>query len=311
MIIVTTSEMQHNFDKYLSLVMSGQEIVVTQNGQAVGRFVPQNTTTSYLTDSLLGILKDNSNWDTIRTENVDSKQMGNVQTAEVTDSKEDDYTEYYRSCEFRMDEPIAISFLQSKGILPETAKRCHIGFDKSWISPTILKRFSESASAFHSVPVPAPMPRLIIPISKSSYIARAMFSDSQLPYYNVGHAGLFLPDALYNGQKAVFVTEGVFDALSVIQCGGNALALNSTGNMSLLVDLLQKKPTKATLLLALDNDKTGGLASKKLQQELKLLDIPFQVTCLSGEYKDPNEHLQKDEVEFKKAVKSALEYSVF
>ena len=86
--------MQHNFDKYLSLVMSGQEIVVTQNGQAVGRFVPQ-TTTSYLTDSLLGILKDNSNWDTIRTENVDSKQMGNVQTAEVTDSKEDDYTEYY------------------------------------------------------------------------------------------------------------------------------------------------------------------------------------------------------------------------
>lgn len=310
MIIVTTSEMQHNFDKYLSLVMSGQEIVVTQNGQAVGRFVPQ-TTTSYLTDSLLGILKDNSNWDTIRTENVDSKQMGNVQTAEVTDSKEDDYTEYYRSCEFRMDEPIAIAFLQSKGILPETAKRCHIGFDKSWISPTILKRFSESASAFHSVPVPAPMPRLIIPISKSSYIARAMFSDSQLPYYNVGHAGLFLPDALYNGQKAVFVTEGVFDTLSVIQCGGNALALNSTGNMSLLVDLLQKKPTKATLLLALDNDKTGGLASKKLQQELKLLDIPFQVTCLSGEYKDPNEHLQKDEIEFKKAVKSALEYSVF
>lgn len=89
------------------------------------------------------------------------------------------------------------------------------------------------------------------------------------------------------------------------------LALNSTGNMSLLVDLLQKKPTKATLLLALDNDKTGGLASKKLQQELKLLDIPFQVTCLSGEYKDPNEHLQKDEIEFKKAVKSALEYSVF
>ena len=127
----------------------------------------------------------------------------------------------------------------------------------------------------------------------------------------MGHAGQFLPDALYNGQKAVFVTEGVFDALSVIQCGGNALALNSTGNLSLLVDLLQKKPTKATLLLALDNDKTGGLASKKLQQDLKLLDIPFQVAYLSGEYKDPNEHLQKDEVEFKKAVKSALEYSVF
>lgn len=237
---------------------------------------------------------------------AEANQKSDVSSTEGKDSEEDDYTEYYRLCEFHMDEPIAIAFLQLKGILPETAKRCHIGFDKNWINPTIVKRFKESASAFHSVPVPAPMPRLIIPISKSSYIARAMFSDSQLPYYNVGHAGLFLPDALYNGQKAVFVTEGVFDALSVIQCGGNALALNSTGNMSLLVDLLQKKPTKATLLLALDNDKTGGLASKKLQQKLKLLDIPFQVTCLSGEYKDPNEHLQKDEVEFKKAVSSAL-----
>lgn len=77
--------------------------------------------------------------------------------------------------------------------------------------------------------------------------------------------------------------------------------------MAFLVDLLQKKPTKATLLLALDNDKPGWTASKKLQQELKLLDIPFRVAYLSGEYKDPNEHLQKDEVEFKKAVKSALE----
>lgn len=113
-----------------------------------------------------------------------------------------------------MDEPIAIAFLQSKGILPETAKRCHIGFDKNWINPTIVKRCQESASAFHSVCVPTPMSRLIIPISKNSYIARTVFSDSQAPYYNVGHAGLFLPDTLYNGQKAVFVTEDVFDALS-------------------------------------------------------------------------------------------------
>lgn len=238
---------------------------------------------------------------------AEEKQRDNVQTTEGTDSEEDDYTEYYRSRSLQIDDPMAIVFLKSRGILPETVKKYQIGFDKSWISPTILKRVRESASAFNSVCVPAPMPRLIIPISKSSYIARAVFSDSQVPYYNVGHAGLFLPDALYNGQKAVFVTEGVFDALSVIQCGGNALALNSTGNMALLVDQLQNKPTKTTLLLALDNDKPGWTAGKKLQQELKLLDIPFQVAHLSGEYKDPNEHLQKDEVEFKKAVKSALE----
>ena len=34
-----------------------------------------------------------------------------------------DYTEYYRLCAFRMDEPMAVSFLQSRGILPETVKQ--------------------------------------------------------------------------------------------------------------------------------------------------------------------------------------------
>lgn len=67
-----------------------------------------------------------------------------------------DYTEYYRLCAFRMDEPMAVSFLQSRGILPETVKRYQIGFDKNWIDPAIVQQAKESASAFHSVSVPAP-----------------------------------------------------------------------------------------------------------------------------------------------------------
>ena len=50
-----------------------------------------------------------------------------------------DYTEYYRLCAFRMDEPMAVSFLQSRGILPETVKRYQIGFDKNWIDPAIVR----------------------------------------------------------------------------------------------------------------------------------------------------------------------------
>ena len=53
----TATEMQNNFGRYLSLVMSGQEVVVTRNGREVGRFIPKEATLSYLTDSLTGILK--------------------------------------------------------------------------------------------------------------------------------------------------------------------------------------------------------------------------------------------------------------
>ena len=53
----TATEIQNNFGKYLSLVMAGQEIIVTKNGREVGRFIPRDAAVSYLSDSLTGILK--------------------------------------------------------------------------------------------------------------------------------------------------------------------------------------------------------------------------------------------------------------
>lgn len=69
----TATEMQNNFGKYLNLVISGQEIVVTKNGKEVGRFVPKDTIVSYLTDSLVGILKGDYDLNEIRTERLREK----------------------------------------------------------------------------------------------------------------------------------------------------------------------------------------------------------------------------------------------
>lgn len=69
----TATEMQNNFGRYLNLVMSGQEVIVTKNGREVGRFIPKNTAVSYLTDSLTGILKDDTDLDGIRAERLAKK----------------------------------------------------------------------------------------------------------------------------------------------------------------------------------------------------------------------------------------------
>ena len=58
MIIATVNEIQNDFDRYLALIMNGHEIIVTSNGQELGRFIPKNSTASYRTDSLTGILKE-------------------------------------------------------------------------------------------------------------------------------------------------------------------------------------------------------------------------------------------------------------
>ena len=69
----TATEMQNNFGKYLSLVMAGQEIIVTKNGREVGRFIPKDAAVSYLTDSLTGILKGDYNIDQVKEERLREK----------------------------------------------------------------------------------------------------------------------------------------------------------------------------------------------------------------------------------------------
>ena len=69
----TATEMQNNFGKYLNLVMSGYEIIVTKNGKEVGRFVPKDRAVSYLTDSLTGILKNDYNLEEEKTEGLIEK----------------------------------------------------------------------------------------------------------------------------------------------------------------------------------------------------------------------------------------------
>lgn len=59
----TATEIQNNFGRYLNLVMTGKEIIVTKNGREVRRFIPKNAAVSYLTDSLTGILKEDKNFD--------------------------------------------------------------------------------------------------------------------------------------------------------------------------------------------------------------------------------------------------------
>ena len=69
----TATEMQNNFGRYLNLVMSGQEVIVTKNGREVGRFIPKNAAVSYLTDSLTGILKEDRDLDEIKAERLAEK----------------------------------------------------------------------------------------------------------------------------------------------------------------------------------------------------------------------------------------------
>ena len=73
MITATATAMQNNFGRYLNLVMSGPEIIVTKNGKEVGRFIPKEAAVSYLTESLTGILKEKNDLAKIKEEDLKAK----------------------------------------------------------------------------------------------------------------------------------------------------------------------------------------------------------------------------------------------
>lgn len=150
---------------------------------------------------------------------------------------------------------------------------------------------------------------LIIPTSKGSYVIRN--TDPNAPkesrYRKQGAVQLFNTRALDQQEQPVFIVEGELDALSIIDAGGQAVALGSTSNTKKLLDLLKVKGSSPTLILCLDNDEAGQQALQPMRKGLAEMGVKFYEQDIAAPYKDANEALMKDRDTFLAAVKVAAE----
>lgn len=183
-----------------------------------------------------------------------------------------------------------------RGLSIETLNRFKIGYVESWRHP--------------KAPNAPASPRLIIPTSKESYLARDtrdQIPEEQKPYTKskVGSIHLFNAKALQTATKPIFIVEGELDALSIIEVGGEAVALGTTTKAKSLLELLKTKKPEQPLIIALDNDEAGEKAYRELSEGLKGLSIPFYRLNPAGEYKDANEALQGNREALRQAVEEA------
>lgn len=206
---------------------------------------------------------------------------------------EPDYTAFFEEANRHLTETD-----YHRGISLETLNRYKVGFVPNWRHPKAPQ-------------VVSPSPRLIIPTSPHSYLARdtrqtipadaAKYAKSK-----VGRVHIFNPAALAADQP-VFVVEGELDALSIIDVGGAAVALGSVSNWKKFAELVKAQPPTRPIVLALDQDARGQEAEKQLADTLKGLQIPFYRQNITGKYKDANEALQADRGAFAAAVNAAAE----
>lgn len=206
-------------------------------------------------------------------------------------------SDYFAACRARLYDPAAIAYLAERGISPETAVAYGLGFDPK-ADPAGSHRYCA---------------RIIIPTNRFHYVARAIDPRIQSTYRTLNNKGatpdLFNRQALYApGDEPVFITEGAFDALSIIEAGGSAIALSSVANGRLLLAALRERPTNHLLLLCLDNDSAGWEACANISEQLHDLGVDFRDVCVKicREAEDPNAALQADRANFIESVRRLI-----
>ena len=213
-------------------------------------------------------------------------------TPEKKEPQEADYTAFFLEAHKRITET---DYPQRRGLSQATVDRFSLGFVPEWVNP--------------EKPGTPASPRLISPTGRGSYLARdtrGTLTEAQGRYskLKVGKVSLFNIESLYVAEKPVFIVEGEIDALSIIEAGGEAVALGSTSGVRAFIERLRTRRPKQPVIVALDNDDAGEKAAGALEEGLKGLGVPFYRHNPAGQFKDPNEALQRDREAFRAAVEA-------
>jgi len=210
-------------------------------------------------------------------------------------TQEPDYLGYIQEANKRLSET---DYWKNRGLSLETCNHFLIGYDPAWKNP--------------KAPNAPATPRLIVPTSKHSYLARdtrAELTEKEQNYkkMKVGNVRIFNSRALCTAQKPVLIVEGELDAASIYEVGGEAIATGSTANKRKIVDAIKEYRPAHPVIIALDNDEAGTKAGIELEGLLKEAGILSYRRNPCGEHKDANEALQADREELRKNVQQITE----
>lgn len=207
----------------------------------------------------------------------------------------DKLSTYIQSAADRFAGSPAEEYILARGISKETAKKYQLGH-------------TEMPPAFGEALISADA--LLIPTSSDSYIMRSV--DENCTHANryrnsFGGTNLFNEGVLNDSESTVFITEGAIDALSIIECGGEAVGLNSTSAVGRLLAILENNSFSGKLIIAMDQDDAGRKATVELEARLKKQKIQYCLMPNWGGCKDANELLIKDKNALINLVSAAKE----
>lgn len=214
------------------------------------------------------------------------------------------YLSYYEKLQTKQSKlnNEGIDYIKKRKISIDIINKFKINYDEAWIYPNKDNSFVSK--------------RIIIPTSKSSYVARAIEEKENSRYLKVGNTNFLNIKSLTSENPPVtFITEGEFDTLSILSLGYNSISLSGINNINTLKKYLQEKTNIKELkfIILLDNDEAGKRATEELFDSFLELEIPIKKSYISdlkfvddALIKDVNEALIKDENQLKEFLLKEL-----
>lgn len=149
--------------------------------------------------------------------------------------------------------------------------------------------------------------KYLLPVSDTFCILRS--EDEKDKYRNIGSPEIFNSRYLENPSltgKDVFITEGIFDALSLEELGKQAISINSTSNKGKLFAALEANKEQLKdkqFIIALDTDAEGTQTAEVILSKAQELGLQASIFTLKG-YKDINEALTADKEGLQKQLEA-------
>lgn len=212
-----------------------------------------------------------------------------------------DFTAFYREARNHIDET---DYWQRRGLTRETVERFNLGYCAAWRHPKAAANTPTSA-------------RLIIPITPYSYLARAVSPDTPKEYAkqkarcgdkdkNLSY-WTFNAQALTTARRPIYIVEGEIDAMSVIQAGGEAVAIGSIANVAAFLRQVDRARPTQPFIISLDNEDKEQVikaisAIKEGLSERGIMAVEYNV---AGDYKDANDALVNSPAAFATQVNDA------
>lgn len=207
--------------------------------------------------------------------------------------------------------PAALAYLQERGLTAKTITEYKIGFDRLGYN-----HFLQAHPEHQTKGKKQDLYRYVYPYldgaGRFNYALLEIIDRTQTDQYNAKYrkisggetklkAPIFNERYLQDPPEAVFVCEGIFDALSAEEAGAKAIAFVGTADRRFL-GLCQKYRPQTTFIIALDNDGAGQTAAQRVKEGLDALKIPYIISEAAGTAKDFNEALQNDRGAFMEAI---------